>query len=169
MYQIRPVKVTVRGREFTRDVVDHPGSVCVLALTTEDRIVFVRQHRPGIGRQSLELPGGRRRPDEAPEAAASREMEAETGLKPLDLRLVGTFFAAPGYSTEEVYCFVAQQMEPGIMRFDESEDIQVEFLPYFEAMDAVRSGEIVDARTIIALLRWGDETYGRLRPLPQTW
>lgn len=169
MYEIRPVKVTVRGREFTRDVVDHPGSVCVLALTTEDRIVFVRQYRPGIGRTSLELPGGRLRTDEAPEEAARREMEAETGLKPLDLRLVGRFFPAPGYSSEEVYCFVAQQMEPGMMRFDESEDLQVEFLPYSEAMEAVRRGEIVDARSIVALLRWGDESYGGLRPAPMHW
>jgi ADP-ribose pyrophosphatase len=169
MYEIRPVKVTVRGREFTRDVVDHPGSVCVLALTTEDRIVFVRQYRPGIERSSLELPGGRRRSDEAPEDAALREMEAETGLKPHDLRLVGTFYPAPGYSTEEVYCFVSQRLAPGIMHFDESEDLQVEFLPYDVAMEKVRTGEIIDARSIVALLRWGDEMYGGLKPLPQTW
>lgn len=169
MYKIRPVTVTVRGREFTRDVVDHPGSVCVLALTTEDRIIFVRQHRPGMGRESLELPGGRMKPDEAPEDTARREMEAETGMKPMDLRLVGRFFAAPGYSTEEVYCFVSQQMEPGLMQFDSAEDLQVEFLPYFEAMEAVRHGEIADARSIIALLRWGDEMFGGLKPTPQTF
>lgn len=169
MYEIRPVKVTVRGKEFTRDVVDHPGSVCVLALTSEDRIVFVRQYRPGIGRTSLELPGGRRRPDEAPEDAARREMEAETGIRPMDLRLVGTFNPAPGYSSEEVFCFVAQQMEPGLMRFDESEDLQVEFLPYDAAMEAVRRGEIVDARSIVTLLRWGDEMRGGLRAMPKVW
>lgn len=168
MYEIRPVKVTVRGREFTRDVVDHPGSVCVLALTTEDRIIFVRQFRPGIGRMSLELPGGRLREGEAPEDAARREMEAETGVRPKGLRLVGTFYPAPGYSSEEVYCFVSQQMEPGQMQFDASEDLQVEFLPYFEAMEAVRHGEIVDARSIIALLRWGDEAFGLLKAPPRT-
>jgi len=166
MYEIRPVKVTVRGREFTRDVVDHPGSVCVLALTPEDRIIFVRQFRPGLERKTMELPGGRLRKGEAPEEAAHREMEAETGLKPMDLVLVGRFFPAPGYSTEEVYCFVAQQMEPGLMQFDESEDLQVEFIPYAEAMELVRKGEIVDARSIIALLRWGDEMYDDLQARP---
>lgn len=166
MYEIRPVQVTVRGKAFTRDVVDHPGSVCVLALTTEDRIVFVRQVRPGMGRASLELPGGRLRPDEAPEDAARREMEAETGLRPMSLRLVGTLFSAPGYSSEEVYCFVSERLEPGKMEFDESEDLQVEFMPFFAAMDALRHGEIVDGRSIVTLLRWGDETYGRLQPRP---
>lgn len=169
MYEIRPVKITVRGKEFTRDVVDHPGSVCVLAMTTEDRILFVRQLRPGIGRSSLELPGGRMKVDEAPEDTARREMEAETGMKPKGLRLVGTFFSAPGYSAEECYCFVSDQMEPGKMSFDESEDLQVEFLPYFEAMDAVRHGEIIDARSIVTLLRWGDEMYGSLRARPKTF
>lgn len=169
MYEIRPVKVMVRGKEFTRDVVAHPGSVCVLALTTEDRILFVRQNRPGMGRTSLELPGGRLRVGEAPEDAAKREMEAETGFRPKNLRLVGRFYPAPGYSTEEVYCFVSDQMEPGMMEFDESEDLQVEFLPYFEAMEAVRLGEIVDARSIITLLRWGEELFGGLKARPSTF
>lgn len=169
MYTIRQVRMKVRGQEFARDVVDHPGSVCVLAMTTEDRIVFVRQERPGTGRMGLELPGGRIRPEEAPEDAARREMEAETGLRPKGLRLVGTFFSAPGYSSEECYCFVADYMEPGQMSFDTSEDLQVEFLPYFEAMDSVRAGEIIDARSIITLLRWGDETYGSLRAFPKTY
>jgi ADP-ribose pyrophosphatase len=167
MYRIRQVPVTVKGREFTRDVVDHPGSVCVLALTTEDRIVFVRQFRPGMGRTSLELPGGRIRPNETPEGAARREMEAETGLRPKDLRLVGTFYPAPGYSSELVYCFVSQSMAPGSMQFDASEDLQVEFLPFEEAMDLVRQGEIVDARSIVALLRWGDETFNGFRTTPR--
>jgi len=169
MYEIRPVIVTVRGREFARDVVDHPGSVCVLALTTEDRIVFVRQMRPGMGRASLELPGGRLRPDESPEDAARREMEAETGLRPMSLRLVGTFFSAPGYSSEEVYCFVSERLENGKMEFNESEDLQVQFMPYFEAMDALRHGEIVDGRSIVTLLRWGEEMFGRLQPKPKTY
>lgn len=169
MYEIRPVQITVRGKQFTRDVVDHPGSVCVLALTTEDRIVFVRQLRPGTGRTQLELPGGRLRPDEAPEDAARREMEAETGLKPKGLRLICRFYPAPGYSSEETYCFVSDQMEPGMMQFDESEEMQVEFLPYFEAMEAMRNGEIVDGRSIIALLRWGDELFGQLKPRPKVY
>lgn len=162
MYQIRPVTVTVKGREFIRDVVDHPGSVCVLALTPEDRIIFVRQYRCGIEQSTLELPGGRLRPGELPEEAARREMEAETGMRPRDLQLVGRFYPAPGYSSEEVSCFLSQRLEPGSMRFDESEDLQVLFLPYADAMAAVRCGEITDARSIVALLRWGDQIYGGL-------
>lgn len=169
MYVIRPVKVTVRGKEFQRDVVDHPGSVCVLGLTHEDKIIFVRQYRPGMGRESLELPGGRRRPDEAPEDAARREMETETGFRPAGLELIGRFYPSPGYTSEEVWCFVCQQMAPGQMHFDESEEMSVEFMAYSDAVEAVRSGEIVDARSIIALLRWGDGIFGSLKSAPRTY
>lgn len=160
MYAIRPVKVTVRGKEFHRDVVEHPGSVCVLALTTEDKIIFVRQFRPGMGREGLELPGGRLRPGESPEDAARREMEAETGYRPKRLELLGRFFPTPGYSSEEVYYFATQQVAPGKMQFDESEEMSVEFLAYSDAIEAIRTGEIVDARSIISLLRWGDQIFG---------
>lgn len=166
MYEIRPVTTTVRGKEFTRDVVVHPGSACVLGWTMEDKIPFVRQYRPGMDRPSLELPGGRLKAGETPAEAAAREMEAETGLKPVSLWQLGEFWAAPGYSTERVWVFVAEQLKPGLMRFDESEEMQVLFLAYAEALEAVRSGEIADARTIVALLRWGDQIFGALRPEP---
>ncbi len=166
MYEIRPVTVRVRGKEFARDVVQHPGSVCVLGLTTEDRVIFVRQFRPGMGRDSLELPGGRIRPGESPEEAARREMEAETGFRPRSLELIGRFFPAPGYSSEEAHCFVSDQLVPGTMSYDESEELSVEFLSYAEALDAVRTGEIQDARSLIALMLWGEPLFGRLQPAP---
>jgi len=164
MYEIRPVTVTVRGKEFVRDVVQHPGSVCILGLTTEDKIIFVRQHRPGMGRTSLELPGGRIRPGEAPVDAARREMEAETGYRPKHPELIARFFPSPGYSSEEAYCFVCEQLVPGKMSYDESEELSVEFRSYAEAIEAVRTGEISDARSIIALMRWGDLLFGGLEP-----
>jgi len=164
MYEIRPVTVTVRGKTFERDVVQHPGSVCILGQTTEDRIIFVRQFRPGIGRISLELPGGRIRPGEVPVDAARREMEAETGYRPKKLELIARFFTAPGYSSEEVHCYACEQMGPGKMSYDESEELSVEFLAYSDAVEAVRRGEMVDARSIIALMRWGDLLFGSLEP-----
>lgn len=160
MYVIRPVSVTVRGKQFQRDMVEHPGSVCVLGLNIEDKILFIRQYRPGMGRESLELPGGRRRPGEEPEEAARREMEAETGFRPKRLDLIGRFYPAPGYSSEEVHCFSCQQMGPGQMQFDESEEMSVHFLSYADAIEAIRTGEIQEARTIISLFRWGDQIFG---------
>lgn len=165
MYRIKPITITVRGRQFVRDALDHPGSVCVLAPFGEDSIVFVRQHRAAIGRESLELPGGRLKPGEVPEAAAVREMEAETGFRPYGLRLLTAFYPAPGYSTEKTWCFVAEGLEPGNMQFDESEELSVEFLSWPAAVAAVAAGAIVDARSLLALTFWGEERRGGvLRP-----
>lgn len=165
MYQIKPITITVRGRQFLRDVLDHPGSVCVLAPFGENSLVFVRQYRAAIERESLELPGGRIKPGEAPEDAAVREMEAETGFRPFGLRLLATFYPAPGYSTEKTWCFVADGVEPGRMQFDESEEMSVEFLSWPGARAAIEAGAIVDARTLLALAFWGEERKeGLLRP-----
>lgn len=160
MYKIKPITVTVRGRQFVRDVLEHPGSVCVLAVFGSDSLVFVRQQRPGIGRESLELPGGRVGDGETPEQAAVREMEAETGMRPQGLRLLTTFYPTPGYSSERTWCFVAESLEPGTMQFDESEEMSVEFLSWPAARAAIAAGAIVDARSLLALLFWGEEERG---------
>ena len=160
MYQIKPITVTVRGRQFQRDVLEHTGSVCVLAMFGSDSLVFVRQQRFAIGRENLELPGGRIRPDEKPEAAARREFEAETGMRPLGLRLLATFYPTPGYSSEQTWCYVAEDLEPGKMAFDESEELSVEFLSWPATRAAIEAGAIVDARSLIALTFWGEENRG---------
>lgn len=162
MYQIKPVTITVRGRQFLRDVLDHPGSACVLSLFGENNLVFVRQQRPAIERESLELPGGRMKPGESPEEAAVREMEAETGFRPIGLRLLTTFYPAPGYSNEKTWCFVAEDLEPGRMQFDESEEMSVEFLSWPATRAAIEAGAIVDSRTLLALSFWGEERKGGL-------
>lgn len=162
LYRIKPITITVRGRQFERDVLEHPGSVCVLALFGSDSLVFVRQSRPAIGRESLELPGGRVRPGEKPEDAAVREMEAKTGMRPIGLRLLATFFPAPGYSSERTWCFVAEDLEPGRMEFDASEEMSVEFLSWPATRAAIEAGAIADARSLVALTFWGEEQRGGL-------
>lgn len=169
MYEIRTVKVTVRGKEFTRDVLEHPGSVAVLARMGDDQFIFVRQHRAAIDRTTLELPGGRIRPDESPEDAAVREMEAETGLRPTGLHQLAIFYAAPGYSTEMCWCFLAEGLEPGLMRFDESEEMQLEFLSWPAIQQAIARGEIIDARTLITLFKWGELERAALSPPGKTF
>lgn len=156
LYEIRTVTITVRGKEFTRDVLEHPGSVAVLAQMGDDQFIFVRQHRAAVDRTTLELPGGRIRPGESPQEAAIREMEAETGIRPTGLHQLAIFYPAPGYSTEMCWCFLAEGMIPGSMQFDESEEMNVEFLSWPAVRQAMARGEIVDARTLITLYRWGE-------------
>lgn len=169
MYVIKPVTVTIRGRQFLRDVLEHPGSAAVLARLGDDTFVFVRQSRPAIDRTTLELPGGRVRNGEPPEEAAAREMEAETGLRPVGLHLLTIFCPAPGYSTEMTSCYLAEGTVPGSMQFDESEEIQLEFLTWEGIQTAISRGEICDARSLIAIHKFGEMRGAPLSPPGRTY
>lgn len=156
------------GRETAREMVLHPGAVCVLPLTEAGRILFVTQYRHPAGRRLLELPAGTLEEGESPEETARRELEEEVGMRPRRLRPLGGFYVAPGYSTEFIHLFEATELEPASRRGDEDEDIEVLELAPAEALARVERGEICDGKSIIALLIWEREqrsgrTGGELR------
>ncbi|HEY8393289.1 MAG TPA: NUDIX hydrolase [Thermaerobacter sp.] len=146
---------TVRLRDGTvasRDIVEHPGSVVIAAVTDRREVILVRQYREPAGRFLWELPAGRRDPGEEPLAGARRELEEETGLRARTWRLLATFYASPGYTTEFKWLFLAQDLEPGSRRPDPDEDIEVRAVPLAEALAMAARGEILDAKTLIGLL-----------------
>ena len=131
------------------EVIQHPPSV-VLIVVEGGELVLVRQSRPGSGTRTLELPSGKLEDGEAPADAAARELAEECGLAAERLTAVGTFWAAPGYSTELVHVFEAsdlRQADPADL--DDDEDIVVERLPLAGAL-----GELDDAVSIAALALW---------------
>jgi ADP-ribose pyrophosphatase len=131
------------------EVIQHPPSV-VLVVVTGGELVLVRQSRAGSGTRTLELPSGKVEEGEAPADAAARELAEECGLAAQRLIAIGTFWAAPGYSTELVHVFEASrlsQADPADL--DDDEDIEVERLPLAGAL-----GELDDAASIAALALW---------------
>ena len=130
-------------------VVQHPPSVVLIAVEGGE-LILVRQSRPGSGTRTLELPSGTLEEGEAPADAAARELAEECGLAAKRLTAIGTFWAAPGYSTELVHVFEASglsQSDPA--ELDEDEDVEVERLPLAGAL-----GELDDAASIAALALW---------------
>jgi len=112
--------------------------------------VLVRQSRPGSGSRTLELPSGKLEEGEAPAEAAARELAEECGLAAEVLSAIGTFWAAPGYSTELVHVFEASGLsEADPAELDEDEDIEVERLPLVGALEALD-----DAASIAAFALW---------------
>jgi 8-oxo-dGTP pyrophosphatase MutT (NUDIX family) len=132
------------GERFERDLVHHPGAVVTVPV----------DERTGEVSELLEVPAGRRDvPGEPPERTAARELVEETGLEAGRLDLIGHFFNSPGFSDEKSWCFLARDLrEVADARHGiEERHMTVERYHLAEVGELVRSGQITDAKTIVAL------------------
>ena len=100
----------VDGRRIIRETVTHPGAVVIVPMLDRSRIVFVRQYRRAIEREILELPAGTLGAGERRAACARRELEEETGWRAHRMRRIGQFYAAPGFISEQLTVFLAQDL-----------------------------------------------------------
>ena len=139
------------GRPVQIDVVFHHGAVTLVPLDDQGNILFVRQYRHPAGREILELPAGVVEPGEEAEAAAGREIREETGMAAAGLQHLGSFFLAPGYSTERMDVFLSTGLYPDPLQADDDEDLQVEKIPARRALQLAEGGAIEDAKTLAAL------------------
>jgi ADP-ribose diphosphatase len=140
------------GTETIREVVEHPGAVVVAAIDVNGRVLFVKQYRHAVGRELLELPAGTLEKNEPPETAARRELKEETGYTARRWELLTRFFSSPGILTEELHVYLARDLVAGTYEPMEDEDLHLETVPLLQALEQVRSGEIVDAKSIVGLL-----------------
>jgi ADP-ribose pyrophosphatase len=139
------------GNEGRAEVIEHPGGVTVVAIDPEGRLLLVRQYRHPVGRDLLELPAGTLDPGETPEVCAARELQEEAGYKPGRLEKLGGFYLAPGYCSEYQHVFLATELTESHLDGEE-EAIELEALPLDDALGLVATGEIVDSKTVAALL-----------------
>lgn len=140
------------GRETNYDIVDHRGAVVVIPIDEEGNILFVRQYRVGAVQELLEMPAGMLEKGEAPETTAAREIREETGMKSGQLQKIGQFFLTPGYSTEILHIFTARELSYDPLEADDDEFLKVVKIPYTQALEMARSGEIRDGKTLACLL-----------------
>jgi len=143
------------GREHDVEIIRHRPSVVLIPVEDGGRVVLVRQYRAPIDRETWELPAGSIDAGEAPEAAARRECEEETGRRPHRVERLGAWFPTPGYCDEEMIFFRASELrEPPAdspHHADEDEDITTRVVTVEEARAMVRRGDIVDLKTAFAL------------------
>jgi ADP-ribose pyrophosphatase len=140
------------GQVVRMDIVEHVGAVTILPVDDEGRIWFVRQYRHATGKALLELPAGMLEPDELPEACARREIREETGMAAGQIEKLGEFYLAPGYSTEYMHVYLAQQLHPSPLPGDQDEFLSVEQIPLEQVFELVKRGELQDAKSLAALL-----------------
>ena len=147
------------GVEAHREIIRHPGAVCMVPVHADGTISVVRQYRHAAGKHLLELPAGTLEPGEEPRSTAVRELQEEVGFLPNTVETLGGFYVAPGYTSEYIHLFVCRDLEPSNLDGDDDEDIEVETLTMEEARKAIANGRIEDAKSIIGILRFVD-THG---------
>jgi ADP-ribose pyrophosphatase len=140
------------GRRATREIVEHPGAVAILAWDGA-RVALVRQWRHAAGAELLELPAGTLdATDDSPEATARRELAEECALQARNWESGPTFFTAPGFCTELMHTFLATGIEPAVeVHGADDEAIETAWLSLADALAACDDGTIRDAKSLAAI------------------
>jgi ADP-ribose pyrophosphatase len=133
------------------DVVEHSGSFGIIPLLSHNEIVLVRQYRHPVRRYLWEIPAGTAERGEDPLDGAERELAEETGYHANRIRPIGQVFMTPGFCDEVMHLFVAEGLTAGSQSLDEDERIAVASFEAEAAWRLVRSGEIADVKTLLAL------------------
>ena len=140
------------GLEATRDIIVHPGSVVVLPVLPDGRIVLIRQYRHSVEQYLWELVAGRRDGDETFVAGARRELREETGYTAGRMRLLLDLFPSPGFLRENMAIFLATGLKKGEASPEPDEKITQTIVTLREAEQWIRSGKIRDGKTVAGIL-----------------
>ena len=143
----------VNGSIVGREVVEHPGGVTIIPVDADETVWCVRQFRYPFGREMLEVPAGKLERGEDPRDCAVRELSEETGFSADELIYLGPCCTSPGFSTEVLHIYLALELKHGDAHPDEDEFLNVEKHSLETLTEMVMSGEIDDAKTIIAVLK----------------
>ena len=151
---LRVERVTLpNGASVDLELMHHVGASAVAAVDERDRVVLIRQYRHAAGGYIWELPAGvLDSADELPEACAARELQEETGLVAARLERLASIFTTPGFCDERIHLFLARGLrEEGHTHADDEVIAEIRRIPIEEAVTMIRTGEIVDGKTIVGV------------------
>ena len=141
------------GKEAFREVINHPGGVCVLALDENNNVLTVRQFRKATDDIMLEIPAGKLEYGEDVLEAAKRELEEETGMVAGEMISLGYFHPTPAYCREKIYMYFARDLSATAQKLDEDEFLEVLGIPFDELYQMVLNNDITDGKTVLAVLK----------------
>lgn len=146
---------TDSGRTIEREMVRHPGAVCILPILDTGqgaRVVMIRNRRFALGVELLELPAGTLEKGEDPAACAGRELIEETGYLASTIIPLGSFYTTPGMTDEQMHAFAATGLCHVGQRLEEDEQIRVELFEPEAVFGLIDSGEFKDAKSMVTLM-----------------
>lgn len=141
------------GNKGVREVIRHPGAVCVIPVTEDGDVIFVNQFRYAFNKVTLEVPAGKLEKGEDPLEAAMRELSEETGLSAKNVVYLGELYTTPALIDEVIHMYLATDLVEGKQHLDEDEFINTLRMPLSKAVQKVMNGEIKDAKTQTILLK----------------
>lgn len=141
------------GSVVTREVIKHPGGVCVLPLNDKGEVLFVKQFRYPHRQILTEIPAGKLEWGESHHECGLRELKEETGCTCDEYVYLGSLIPTPAYCGEIIHMYLARGLHYGEQRLDTDEFLDVERIPFERAVEMVMNNEIPDAKTQLAILK----------------
>ncbi len=138
------------GKTVIRDVVDHPGAVCILPMIGPDKVCLVQQYRYPLEQITLEVPAGCMEANEDPLETAKRELQEETGYLANRWRKLTSVYLAPGFCNEIMHIYLAEDLRMTQQHLDPDEYVNVVECSFKELEKWVLDGTIIDGKTCIA-------------------
>lgn len=142
------------GSLSSREIVEHPGGVGIVAITDNDEVIMVKQYRKPLEKAIYEIPAGKLDKGEEHRDCGIRELEEETGLRANSFEYLGFIYPSPGFTDEVTHVYLAKGLERGEAHPDDDEFLDVERIPLSKAVEMVMSNEINDAKTVFGILKY---------------
>ena len=141
------------GSVVSRELIKHPGGVCVVPIDQEGNVYLVKQFRYPFKTQLIEIPAGKLEYGEDPEQCGLRELKEEAGAECGRFDYLGKLYPTVAYDSEIIYMYLARDLSFGERDLDDDEFLDVFKVPFEKAVEMVMSGEILDSKTQLAILK----------------
>lgn len=148
--------INASGDQTTREIVEHPECVAVVPVDANGDILLVRQYRKAVEKDLLEIPAGGIEPGEDPETAVKRELQEEIGRLPGRMVRLGGYYSSPGFCTEYLYLYLAEDLKASQLYAEDTPGIQTVRVKPNQIRRLIRSGEICDSKSVAGLLYYLD-------------
>ena len=139
------------------EMIRHPGASAILPFLSEPdgpdpQVMLIKQYRYAADSYLYEIPAGRLEPGEAPADCARRELKEETGCSAERIERLTTVYTTPGFTDEQIHLFIAVGLTYGEAHREADEFLELETVPFSQALAMIESGEIRDAKTAVAIM-----------------